>query len=365
MNSPDALQNTEFEIPEPDFTQGDADAKPPIASQEKKTLSFFTLDDVPEIFSSPWLVKGIIPLAGIGIIYGEHSSGKTFFAIDLAMTIASGQDFFGRKVKQKSVLYFCLEGKEGFMNRLAAWKKTHKEWPKNIHFNTEGFDFFELEDERIAKFPKNSVVIIDTLNATDPTLDENTSPGMGKIISRAKKFQEITGGLILLIHHCGKDATKGARGHSSLMAAVDVAILVKSNGTRSWEIDKNKDGKKGISGNFTLREVQLGVDEDGDPITSCVIEPCEAPAKALPQALQEALTSLENALAEAGTNEIQVKKWKEKWKQEYPKMRKENPLYARQKKESDRGSFNYRSKGLVEKGYVAIKQGMAMVLRHM
>ena len=314
MKSAKVLQNTETEICEPDFTQGDADAKPPITLQEKRSLSFFTLADIPESFSSHWLVKGIIPLSGIGIIYGEYSSGKTFFAIELSMAIARGKDFFGRKVKQKPVLYFCLEGKEGFMNRLAAWKKTHEDWPSNIQFNTADFDFFNKNlNNEINKFPKNSVIIIDTLNATDPTLDENTSYGMGAIIKRAKEIQKITGGLILFIHHCGKDVKKGARGHSSLMAAVDVGILITGKDIRTWRIAKNKDGKADISGNFTLKEIQLGIDEDEEPITSCVIEPCKASKpieKKLPNKLDAAYKLGIELCTEAGTNEIPTEKWR-------------------------------------------------------
>lgn len=354
MKPTNALQNIETGITEPDFTQGDADAKPPLALQEKRSLSFFTLQDVPEVFTSFWLVKGIIPLSGIGIIYGEYSSGKTFFAISLAMSIAGGKDFFGRKVKQKPVLYFSLEGKEGFMNRLAAWKKTHEDWPSNIQFNTADFDFFGLSYEEINKLPKNSVIIIDTLNATDPTMDENTSSGMGKIISRAKEFQKITGGLILFIHHCGKDATKGARGHSSLMAAADVGILITNNGERTWKIAKNKDGKADISGTFTLKEIPLGIDEDGEPITSCVVGPCKVPAKDSNLTPKEkmSLDALKRLCSEAKTDEVLLTTW-----------RNIGAHYSGNNKRSEKTTFERVCNNLATKGFIAINSDTVRILR--
>ena len=374
MQHTDNLQNPETEIIGPDFTSSDDDAKALLTLQKEKqqslqkgkALSFFTLADVPEVFSSHWLVKGIIPFTGIGIIYGEYSSGKTFLVIELALAIAGGKDFFRRKVKQRPVLYFCLEGEEGFMNRLAAWKKTHDEWPTNIQFNSSDFDFFDLSEEEIGKFPKNCVIIIDTLNATDPTLDENTSAGMGKIIARAKEFQKITGGLILFIHHAGKDVTKGARGHSSLMAAADIGILVTSNGTRSWKVVKNKDGKADISGKFILQEISLGVDEDGEPITSCVVHPCEAPEvpeDKLSLKTKEAFNALKHALAEAGTDEISFQKWREKWEAEYPIKRNKSNVTDQQKNESNRVIFNRYRNNLVTNKYIAEDQGMVRLLR--
>lgn len=347
MKSAKKLPIPENKIIEPDFTQGDADAKPPIALQKEKSLSFLTLDDIPEVFSSHWLVKGIIPLTGIGIIYGEYASGKTFFVIDLAMAIASGKDFFGCKVKQTPVLYFCLEGKEGFINRLAAWKKEHKTeiCQLDFKFNTSGFDFFKIPTEEIAKFPKNSVIIIDTLNATDPTLDENTSVGMGKIICKAKKIQEITQGLILFIHHCGKDAAKGARGHSSLMAAADIAIVITNNGTRNWKVAKNKDGKKDIAGSFNLKEIELGVDEDGEAITSCVIEPCEFFTKnsILTPKEKDSLDALKNLCSKAKTNAILLSEW-----------RNIGAHYIGGNKRSEKTTFDRVCNNLTTKGFIAI-----------
>lgn len=97
---------------------------------------------------------------------------------------------------------------------------------------------------------------------------------MGIVIDRAKQLQLATGGLVVLISHTGKDASKGLRGHSSLFAAIDAAILVSREGdARRWKVDKAKDGKDGIEFGFRLHVVGLGIDEDGDPVESCVVVP--------------------------------------------------------------------------------------------
>jgi hypothetical protein len=131
----------------------------------------------------------------------------------------------------------------------------------------------------IKVIPKGSVVVIDTLAQAALGLDENTSEGMGRIVSGAKRIRQATGGLVLLVHHSGKDQTKGGRGHSSLKGALDIELGVfrdESTLERSWQITKNKDGEDSSAYSFDLRVVQVGVNTDGDPIKSCVVVPGEA-----------------------------------------------------------------------------------------
>ena len=120
-----------------------------------------------------------------------------------------------------------------------------------------------------------SVVIIDTLNRAAPHLDENSSGDMGKILRAAKRIEQGIGGLVLLVHHTGKDNSKGLRGHSSLHAALDAEIVIKRNhktGERSWQTAKLKDGREDSAHGFRLAQHQVGIDSDGDSETSCSVE---------------------------------------------------------------------------------------------
>jgi putative DNA primase/helicase len=117
------------------------------------------------------------------------------------------------------------------------------------------------------------VIFIDTLNRAAPGLDENSSQDMGRVLAGMKRLQELTGGLVLIVHHTGKDASKGLRGHSSLFAALDGAIEVERSATgRCWSAAKVKDGEDGKQIAFRLHVVDLGKDADGDPMNSCAVE---------------------------------------------------------------------------------------------
>jgi hypothetical protein len=94
---------------------------------------------------------------------------------------------------------------------------------------------------------------------------------MGRLIASANLLQQLTDNLVVLVHHTGKDARRGARGHSSLGAALDASIEVKYPASgRVWVRDKVKDGVDGIATDFRLEKINLGFDADGGAITSCV-----------------------------------------------------------------------------------------------
>ena len=144
-------------------------------------------------------------------------------------------------------------------------------------------DFNLLKTDYVAALTKaiqeadcpGAVIVIDTLNRATPGADENSSEDMGLAIEGAKVLQKKVGGLVMLIHHTGKDTTRGMRGHSSLFAALDSAIeVVRTGDQRSWKVAKSKDGEDGKEVPFELEVIHLGIEIDGDDmssITSCVI----------------------------------------------------------------------------------------------
>ena len=241
----------------------------------------YRLYSAPELISLPatsYRVKGIFPEVGLGVIYGASSSGKTFLALQLGIAIASGEAFFGVKTRESEVTYICLEGEGGLRQRIQAWEVANgKPMPLGIKFIIQPFEMMRADqvDLLIQALPKGGVVFIDTLNRAAPAADENSSRDMGIILEAAKTISRTTGGLVLLIHHTGKDASRGMRGHSSLFAALDGAIEVSrdASGNRSWSVAKSKDGEDGKEVKFRLRTHVLGQDSDGEDITSCTVAP--------------------------------------------------------------------------------------------
>ncbi|MBX3708271.1 MAG: AAA family ATPase [Gammaproteobacteria bacterium] len=246
-----------------------------------KLLSGETILNTPSI---EWVIKGVIPTKGLAAIYGASGSGKSFLVLDMAFSIASGEPhWFGLQVKKMPVTYVCLEGEAGIGKRIKAWTLyCNKSVPNDLRFviqpfNLLGDDVSELARAITTACGVESLVIIDTLNRASPNTDENSSVDMGKIIVSSSKLQNTIGGVVLLVHHSGKDETKKLRGHSSLLAALDGAIEVaNSNNRREWHVAKSKDDVTGQSYSFRLEIISFNEDNKGEKITSCIVIPNES-----------------------------------------------------------------------------------------
>lgn len=272
----------------------------------------YTLSTAQQLALFPplaWAIKRVLPQQGVAAIYGPSGSGKSFLALDLGLAIAEGSRWFGNRVCDLPVVYVGLEGESGVTNRVQAWTMEHqRNVPDTFRFLL-GQSFHLDDDSNVcalaAVIPKGAVIIIDTLNRAAPTADENSSQDMGRILEGAKSLQALTEGLILIVHHTGKDASRGARGHSSFFAALDAAIEVRRDAStrqRSWSIAKAKDGEDGIQHFFDLKPIHLGVDSENDSISSCVVEQVFGPSTKpkLPSGAREkqVMSTLHHCLAQ-------------------------------------------------------------------
>lgn len=287
----------------------------PPQEEEQRSFVLLSAADILSMERIQWRIRGAVPAAGLAAIFGQPGSAKTFIALDMAFAIADGVDWFGMRTEPCPVVYINLESSGGLKKRLLAWQIGHQRpVSDSARFVIEPFHILEDVDALARGIPAGAVVFLDTLNAAAPGLDENSSRDMGLILEASKRLQRLTGGLVVLVHHCGKDGAKGLRGHSSLLAALDCAVEVARNGeARHWRIAKSKESEDGTRRGFRLRAVSIGYDENGEPETSCVVEPgdtVQEEEKPLPPALKYALDSLKSVLEEKGTVSAHLETWR-------------------------------------------------------
>lgn len=227
-----------------------------------------------------WLIKGVIPRTELVVIYGESGSGKTFCITDMAASIARGLPWRGHRVHQARVVYIAAEGASGFGGRIEAYCEHHKATLDAPFFGyIDGAPNLLLKEDlgdliaSLKAYGPIDMLIVDTLARVMPGGNENASEDVGRAIAHCKVIHEITGATVVLVHHSGKDAAKGARGWSGLKAAVDAELeVVRSGDDRAVTVSKLKDGQDGAQFGFKLLTVPVGMDDDGDIVSSCVVE---------------------------------------------------------------------------------------------
>lgn len=253
-------------------------------SQKPIRTNKFVPTNLSDVMKRPpmeWFVHGVLPKKGLATIYGLPATGKSFLMLDLLFAICKGEEWFGMKTKQSKVAYINLEDIHGMGNRLHAYQERKGLIPDNDFLNYEiSLNFKEKDhvEELINSIkeyaPNCGLVCIDTLAQSANGIDENSSTDMGMVIGKLKKLSSELNCLVLIVHHSGKIQGSGMRGHSSLLGAVDCAIEISSNGsTKKWNIAKSKNGANDIERQFHLEPVPLGMDEDGNPISSAVVTP--------------------------------------------------------------------------------------------
>jgi len=261
------------------------------------------------------LVKGLIDTETVVMIFGESGCGKTFWTLDLGLHIAAGLEFFGHCVTRGRVIYIAAEAGRSIKKRIAAWAEAQQlgdQQDVNFSAIVSPVDLCHLDekgddvDRLAAAVEAADLVIVDTVSRALAGGNENAPDDMGAFVTALDRLREKLKCTIIAVHHVGKDASLGGRGHSLLHCAVDTEIKIErhANGVCTAAVTKQRDGPGGTKLAFTLRPIELGEDQDGDPVTSCVVETADhvppPKAKKLAPQDQKTLDALNEALAERG-----------------------------------------------------------------
>jgi AAA domain len=234
-----------------------------------------------------YLIKGIIPRVGLVVVWGPPKCGKSFWTFDLVMHPALGWKYRGRRVQHGAVVYLALEGGKGFEARIEAFRRRFlPNKPDDIPFFlvADALNLVKDHPELIGCIRLQAqgnlpvVVVIDTLNRSLAG-SESDDKDMAAYIRAADAIRHAFGCVVIIVHHCGVDATR-PRGHTSLAGAVDAQLAVKRDAADNIvvTVERMKDGAEGASLVSKLEAVDVGTDVDGDPITSCVVVPVDGAA---------------------------------------------------------------------------------------
>ena len=273
-----------------DFAQAGGDLAgllEPVESMTAATerLNVVFADSLGDEFQAPdELVEGLLTVGASSVVYGDSNSGKTFFVLDMGCAIARGVEWMGRRTEPGLVIYLATEAPASIKTRIQAYQKHHNctvpnfaivQTPVNFHRdNKDTKDVVTMiEEVEAALGQKARLIVGDTLARISSGANENSGDDMGPIMERFDYLARKSGAHVLIIHHNGKDAAKGARGWSGIRAHIDTEIELKDeNNIRTASITKQRElGGKGDNICFKLSVVEMGVTKWGMPATSCVV----------------------------------------------------------------------------------------------
>jgi hypothetical protein len=243
--------------------------------------------------SVEWIIQNVLPERGFCALYGPPGSYKSFIALDIAEAIATGRQWMGNEIcNSGAVLYIAGEGHGGIGARIKACKINHQtqdgaeiyviRYQLNLRSSADDFNLLMQSIDALIERTgiELRLVQIDTLARAFGGGNENDSQDMGAFIHNAGRLQRKLNCALMVLHHSGKDATKGLRGHSSLLGAVDTQLeLQKLEQTERKEgvagqgiltISKQKDGQDNLKFGFEMiqininqsKESGLGLDEN-------------------------------------------------------------------------------------------------------
>lgn len=272
------------------------DASPVRPKLPPQAFALLWFSALKEVEHTDAIVKRLLIAGSLAVIFGDSNSGKTFFALDLALAIAAGKPWRGRMTKRGLVIYVAGEGAASVRIRIAAYRLENPDIT-GLPFAivSQAVDFLSLdsinaliETIRAAETEcgeKVVIVVIDTFARALAGGDENSAQDVGQAVAGADFIRSETGACVAFVHHAGKDPSKGARGSSALRAATDTEILIEGQtGQRTATVTKQRDLETGESMPFELLPVKVAIDPDDlSAITSCVVKHIEAEAAPNPQ----------------------------------------------------------------------------------
>ena len=226
-----------------------------------------------------WVVKNVVPADSIGMIFGASQTFKSFVALDMALHVAHGMPWMGRRTKQGPVIYLAAEGGRGLWGRICAWHKARRlQWEKTpMQVIPVAVDLSKNTARVVKKVVASGVVpalvVVDTLSQTY-TGEENSANEVAAYFREiGSRMRELWHCSVTIIHHSGHNATERPRGSTAMGANVDWMFGVHRDEKEmlaTLSCAKQKDGEGFADAMFSVTPQRLGTDKDGDEVKSLV-----------------------------------------------------------------------------------------------
>lgn len=286
--------------------------------------SGWRLDRVGTLLDQPaptrWLVRGVFDQGSLACLFGASGSGKSFVAVDLAASIATGALWHAHTVTQGAVVYMAGEGHHGLRKRFLAWSREHATDLAGapLFVSSAAIDVSGSHAHVVAAIKQHcdrpALVIIDTLHRhLPPGGDDSATTDMGALVAGADAIREALGCAVLLVHHTGHAASDRERGSSVLRGALDWSYSLQKGdaGPLILQCRKAKDHELPEPMQFALHSVELPwLDDEGEHEVSAVLRTTGTTEAGMGGNQLLAMTKLRRMAYDAKGEPVTVKDWR-------------------------------------------------------
>lgn len=238
------------------------------------TITCQNILDVDLKIFTDYAIKGMLHLGDVVTIYGQSNVGKSFVVLEILQHICKGQRLGNLRARKGSIVYLAAEAPTSIKRRAMALGLTRED---GTLFVGEGkIDLLDANSiAQTIKYLKTldvserlRVVVFDTFSLSIPDADENSATAMSQAISNAKRIALDLNVCVILVHHEGKDDSRGPRGSTAIKGGVDAELkLQRSDEVVQLVGTKMRDGLLNEAIEFMIDGQDMGVDDDGDPVT--------------------------------------------------------------------------------------------------
>ncbi|HZU00294.1 MAG TPA: AAA family ATPase [Ktedonobacteraceae bacterium] len=256
-----------------------ADTRVKMGARGKEVFRTLSMDEIDALPDIEYLVQSVLPRCAVSLVFGESNTGKTFFALHLALCVAYGMSWIGRSVKQGRVLYIYAEGDIGLKQRLQAWRKYYSK-PSTTAIDFIPFPVHLLHEQEIfmatiAQYePTYALVVIDPYSMCAIGTNQNDQKEVTQILGVAHQIRQAYACHVLIVHHTNKQ--DGYNGAASFKNHVDTMLKLSCTDNQApvvMHYEKHRDGRKREDLALLLQEVELYLDASTlEMVTSCVID---------------------------------------------------------------------------------------------
>ena len=255
---------------------------------ERNRFQFYRVGKLTKhLEATAWLIDDYIETDSLTLCFAPPESFKSFFAVDVAASVATGIPWHGCQVKQGAVFYIAGEGIPGLKKRFKAWELARgvdtEHYPLFLSSGAGDFsrhsqvvDIIRSINKICQQTVKPRLIVIDTLARNFGGGNENDAQAMNQFIRSVDLIRKLWDCTILIVHHTGYASSERGRGSSALRAAVDAEYMItRQQDTRLVSVKgtKMKDADRPKPKNFELQIINLGIkDNRNQEITSGVLQ---------------------------------------------------------------------------------------------